>query len=97
MRGPRQVTRVTWRPGLQRGLTNNGWDIRDNSSVQSNISLDHLRTLPLYTSASAASPKVRESPEVMAGFAHLDQDIAPTHPPHPAWRAVPRKARALAC
>ena len=40
----------------------------DNSSVQPNISLDHPRTLPLYTSASAASPKVRKSPEVLAMF-----------------------------
>jgi len=46
----------------------------DNSSVQPNISLDHPRTLPLYTSASDASPKARKSPEVMAGF---DQPTAP--------------------
>jgi hypothetical protein len=36
--------------------------IMDNSSVQPNISLDHPRMLPLYTSASDASPKVRKSP-----------------------------------
>ena len=61
MRGPRQATRVTCRTGLQRGLSNNGWGIMNNSSVQPNISLDHPKTLPLYTSASDASPKVRKS------------------------------------
>jgi len=50
MRGLRQATRVTCRAGLRCGLSNNGWDILENSSVQPNIPPYHPRTLPLYTS-----------------------------------------------
>ena len=65
MRGLRQATRVTCRAGLRCGLSNNGWDILENSSVQPTF----RRIIPgrcLCIPASDASPKTRKTPNIVA-------------------------------